>query len=145
MGNSFSVQASSVPVGYEEITHYAPIRLGAGGLLAVHDVTNHCSKGITGISIDDQGYLNVHQEWAEGEMIGYACASVDLQLASRGVTAGVSGGAAISKVGIYRPATTKIGVMVRMRPDDDWFTTYDNLWYYAVSLRPIGAVVNPTG
>jgi hypothetical protein len=134
--NRFSTRPLAVPEGYEEVHRWAPIRLGPGAQLDIHDVTNHSSKGITSISVDGKD-LVVKQDWSDGELIGYATASVDFQLAKKGVIAGISGGAGIARISICRPSNTIVGYYTQVPPNNDFFGELDNLWYYSVSLRPI--------
>lgn len=133
--NSFSANTTPTPGGYELVTRCAPIRLGPN--FYVHNSSGHASLGITGVTVDGNGNLVVHHDWKPGELILYARASIDLQLAERGISAGVSGGGGSSVVGLYRPTTSTPGAMVRVRADSAFWGDYDNIWYLAHSIRPV--------
>lgn len=142
MTNSFVAWPVSCPEGYEIVTRAAPIRLTPEP--HVHDVTNHAALGIKSVSVNAAGFLVVQQDWAPGEMVLFAKAETDLQLAAKGVTAGCSGGGPVTQIGIYRPSTTVVGRTTRIRADDpEFFDDLDNLWYLNISLRPLGTTTPP--
>lgn len=125
---------NSSTTGLKQVTRFAPIRLGPD--YYIHNTSNHCSYGITSVTVDSSGFLVIYSDFKQGEMVGYTKASVDLQLASRGFNAGCSGGGPVTKVGIYRESSTP-GKPTRVRADDPMFTSLDNLWYIAVSIAPV--------
>lgn len=132
---------SGINPGVEVIHRAGIVRLGPGGP-ELYYPTNHGALGVTGADIDDSGYLRVTTGFGPDETCVHASANVDLTLARKGVFCGASGGAAVTRFGIYstrRPSPTG-GVFPNLRPDDSLFDpAADNLWLHFISTRPVSA------
>ncbi|WP_311208716.1 MULTISPECIES: hypothetical protein [unclassified Aeromicrobium] len=106
----------------------------------LHTDTNHASLGVTSINVVD-GYLEVHTDFDPArERCLSATAAVDATLAVKGVSAGASGGAALTRyalssskqLGPYAPHT-------RIPANSTVFNSgIDNLWIVHHSLRQVG-------
>lgn len=143
--HNFSVPSnSSVPDGWEMIHRSAIVRLGPD--YGIHYPDHHGVLGVLDVSVDD-GYLVVHTDFGDDEVILTATANVDLTLAAKGVFAGASGGTSSTKFGIYSAkklytnngqGTASYAAFTILPPHSSVFnSSLDNLWLNWKSLRPL--------
>lgn len=134
--------------GLELIHRTAIVRLGVGGP-ELYYPTNHGALGVTAVAaLDTDDYLTVYTDFGPDETCLHASADVDLTLARKGVFVGASGGASVTKFGLYsslKPGTITGAGYSPIRPDDPFFNlAADNLWIHFVSARPAPVESEPT-